>query len=195
MFSPRESHGQRGLAGYGPWGRKDSDKTQPLNDKHQDKPHTAQAGSPTRKEAAWLFQPHAAGNSQVSWPLPGVFSQQQEETTSLHWEMWTTPDFGSPGNHTSTDRGEEFVLAFFLSSLRTRPSATTMLSWRSKQSEPAREGLSFPRPEDSTPGWRLTQRAWKYRWTLWKMDPTSPASHRCRESWQIIVCKVAGNLL
>ena len=28
IFLPRESHGQRSLAGYGPWGHKESDKTE-----------------------------------------------------------------------------------------------------------------------------------------------------------------------
>ena len=31
VFSPGESHGQRSLAGYGPWGCKDSDTTEWLN--------------------------------------------------------------------------------------------------------------------------------------------------------------------
>ena len=30
-FSPRESHGQRSLAGYSPWGRKEPDMTEQLN--------------------------------------------------------------------------------------------------------------------------------------------------------------------
>ena len=28
VFLPRESHGQRSLAGYGPWGCKESDRTE-----------------------------------------------------------------------------------------------------------------------------------------------------------------------
>ena len=28
VFLPRESHGQRSLAGYGPWGHKESDTTE-----------------------------------------------------------------------------------------------------------------------------------------------------------------------
>ena len=31
VFLPGESHGQRSLAGYGPWGRKESDTTELLN--------------------------------------------------------------------------------------------------------------------------------------------------------------------
>ena len=31
VFFPRESHGQRSLAGYGPWGRKESDTTERLH--------------------------------------------------------------------------------------------------------------------------------------------------------------------
>ena len=31
VFLPRESHGQRSLEGCGPWGRKESDTTEPLN--------------------------------------------------------------------------------------------------------------------------------------------------------------------
>ena len=30
VFLPRESHGQRSLAGYSPWGRKESDTTEQL---------------------------------------------------------------------------------------------------------------------------------------------------------------------
>ena len=35
VFLPGESHGQRGLAGYSPWGRKESDTTERLNHHHQ----------------------------------------------------------------------------------------------------------------------------------------------------------------
>ena len=31
VFLPGESHGQRNLAGYSPWGRKESDKTEQLS--------------------------------------------------------------------------------------------------------------------------------------------------------------------
>ena len=31
VFLPRESHGQRSLAGYSPWGHKESDTTERLN--------------------------------------------------------------------------------------------------------------------------------------------------------------------
>ena len=31
LFLPRESHGQRSLAGYSPWGRKESDTTKQLS--------------------------------------------------------------------------------------------------------------------------------------------------------------------
>ena len=32
VFLPRESHGQRSLVGYSPWGRKESDTTEQLTD-------------------------------------------------------------------------------------------------------------------------------------------------------------------
>ena len=31
IFLPRESHGHKSLASYSPWGRKESDMTEPLN--------------------------------------------------------------------------------------------------------------------------------------------------------------------
>ena len=34
VFLPGESHGQRSLAGYSPWGRKESDTTWQLNNNH-----------------------------------------------------------------------------------------------------------------------------------------------------------------
>ena len=34
VFLPGESHGQRSLAGYSPWGRKESDTTEKLNNKN-----------------------------------------------------------------------------------------------------------------------------------------------------------------
>ena len=34
VFFPREFHGQRSLAGYSPWGCKESDSTQQLTHKH-----------------------------------------------------------------------------------------------------------------------------------------------------------------
>ena len=34
VFLPGESHGQRSLAGYSPWGRKESDPTEQLNHLH-----------------------------------------------------------------------------------------------------------------------------------------------------------------
>ena len=48
--------------------------------------------------------------------------------------MWTTPYFCSIGNHTSNERGEELVLAFFLCGLMTWLSATTTLFWGNSQS-------------------------------------------------------------
>ena len=34
VFSPREFHGHRGLAGYSPWGHKESDMTEQLTHTH-----------------------------------------------------------------------------------------------------------------------------------------------------------------
>ena len=34
IFLPRESHGQRSLADYSPWGRKESDKTETTSYEH-----------------------------------------------------------------------------------------------------------------------------------------------------------------
>ena len=36
IFLPGESHGQRRLAGYGPWGHKESDMTEAAEHSHQD---------------------------------------------------------------------------------------------------------------------------------------------------------------
>ena len=38
---PGESHGQRSLAGYSPWGHKESDRTEPLSTaQHRDHTHS-----------------------------------------------------------------------------------------------------------------------------------------------------------
>ena len=37
VFLPGESHGQRSLAGYSPWGHKESDTTEPLSRAVHDK--------------------------------------------------------------------------------------------------------------------------------------------------------------
>ena len=36
VFLPGESHGQRSLAGYGPWGHKELDTTEATENSHQD---------------------------------------------------------------------------------------------------------------------------------------------------------------
>ena len=41
VFLPGESHGQRSLVGYSPWGHKESDMTEQLTQTHQPKPLTA----------------------------------------------------------------------------------------------------------------------------------------------------------
>ena len=39
IFSPEESYGQRSLAGYSPWGHKESDTTERLNNKDRVREH------------------------------------------------------------------------------------------------------------------------------------------------------------
>ena len=39
VFLPGKSHGQRGLAGYTPWGRKESDMSEQLNNNNNKKQH------------------------------------------------------------------------------------------------------------------------------------------------------------
>ena len=39
VFLPGKSHGQRSLAGYSPWGHKESDKTEGLNSDNNNKVH------------------------------------------------------------------------------------------------------------------------------------------------------------
>ena len=41
IFSPEESHGQRNLAGYGPWGHAESDMTEVTEHTHAHTPHLA----------------------------------------------------------------------------------------------------------------------------------------------------------
>ena len=48
VFFPGKSHGQRSLAGYSPWGRKELDMTQQLN--NNNKEHIAERGKEIRKE-------------------------------------------------------------------------------------------------------------------------------------------------
>ena len=74
VFLPGESHGQRSLAGYSPWGHKESDRTERLNTTKQQVPSSCERDTPCRppqQHPGQLWSLSSSTKEDISLERPG----------------------------------------------------------------------------------------------------------------------------
>ena len=85
VFLPGESHGQRSLAGYSPWGHKESDKTERLTlslSRFWEEAPQAQRGNKTNGQASWAHK--VPGNRGEALISPAAALCQLSNQCHLH---------------------------------------------------------------------------------------------------------------
>ena len=194
VFLPEESHGQRSLGGYSPWGCKESDMTQRLNNNtHHDKSFgrlraglhsegapqsdTAQLRRGWLTHTEWCPGPRTSQRRAVSPPWPGGALEAEHPTPARPWEGDQATDTRAPGPVQRDGDGRRVGSRRPQQGLLRDPGAGRGPRVRGKQDT---------RVSDPAPGWRLFSTTQSARGTLsqWPQERnTGPACGHAGIHW------------